>query len=123
MNKYMYMYIHAFRIVKEGVQAAGANATQKHIEEISLCGMFLLEASKRADRAFNVPPPTTHHTVRDATDDVLTMVRELLVRNAVQETHRCGHPFRDPTTRGMEDKAAKGWIENALSSNSTMEED
>ena len=44
--------VHTFRIVKEGVQSAGANATRKHIEEISLCGMFLMEAGKKADQAF-----------------------------------------------------------------------
>ena len=117
------MSITSFRIVKEGIQAAGANATDKHIEEISLCGMFLLEAGKTADRAFNVPPPSTYHCVHDATDDTLTMMRDLLARGVVKETDRCGVPFRCPITRGMEDKAAKGWIENVLRSDTVLEEE
>ena len=120
----MQVYMSVFsRIVKEGVQGAGANGTQKHIEEISLCGMFLLEASKRADKAFNVPHPATQHTVRDATGDILTMTQDLLARRAVEETDRSGTPFSDPTTRGMEDKVAKGWIENVLGSNAMVDEE
>ena len=116
-------HILSFRIVKEGVQAAGANATKKHIEEISLCGMFLLEAGKKADQTFNVPPASTSHTVRDATEDILTMTRDLLVRAAVEDTDRLGSPFIDPTTRGMEDKAAKGWIESILQNDGTFGEE
>ena len=86
------------------MQAAGANATTKHIEELSLCGMFLMEASRKADKAFNVPPPTTHHTIRNATEDILTMIR------ATEETDRRGSPFIDPSTKGMEDK----WPKNGL---------
>lgn len=103
-----------FRIVKEGVQAAGANATKKHIEEISLCGIFLLEAGKKADQAFNVPPVSTHHSVRDGKTDTLTMMQDLLMKAVVEERNRPGSTFPDPTTQGMEDKAAKGWIEGVL---------
>ena len=116
-------HILSFRIVKEGVQAADANATKKHIEEISLCGMFLLEAGKKADQVFNVPPTSTSHTVCDATEDILTMTRDLLVRAAVEDTDQLGSPFIDPTTRGMEDKAAKGWIESMLQSEGTFGEE
>ena len=129
----MYMYVndwqiihmntHSFRIVKEGVRAAGANATKKHIEEISLCGMFLLQAGKKGDSAFNVPPASVHHNVRDATTDILTMMEDLLANAAVEERDRHGSPFADPTTRGMEDKAAKGWIESVLQKDSMYEEE
>ena len=105
------------------MQAAGANATPKHIEELSLCGMFLLEASKKADEAFNVPPPSSHHSVQDATDDILTMTRDILMRRVVEETDRRGTPFTDPTTKGMENKVAKGWIETFLRVESIVEED
>ena len=115
--------VHTFRIVKEGVQSAGANATRKHIEEISLCGMFLMEAGKKADQAFNVAPPSTNHTIRDGAEDILTMMQDLLAQKTVVETTRSGSPFTDPTTRGMEDKAAKGWIEGVLHSGSTYEEE
>jgi hypothetical protein len=51
------------------------------------------------------------------------MMRDLLARGVVKETDRCGVPFRCPITRGMEDKAAKGWIENVLRSDTVMEEE
>ena len=77
-------YVHVYTLIKEGVQASGANAT----EEISPCGMFLLEAGKKADSIFNIPSASTHHTVRDATDDILTMIQDLMATTAVQERGR-----------------------------------
>ena len=99
---------HTFRIVKEGVQSAGANATRKHIEEISLCGMFLMEAGKKADQAFNVALPSTNHTIRDGAEDILTMMQDLLSQKTVVETNLSGSPFTDPTTRGMGRQSCKG---------------
>ena len=106
--------------MKEGVQSAGANATRKHIEEISLCGMFLMEAGKKADQAFNVALPSTQHTVRDGTDDIPTMMQDLLSQKTIVEKNLSGSVLQ---TRGMEDKAAKGWIEGVLHSGTTYEEE
>ena len=50
-------------------------------------------------------------------------MQDLLAQKTVVETNRSGSPFTDPTTRGMEDKAAKGWIEGVLHSGSTYEEE
>ena len=105
------------------MQAAGANATKKHIEEISLCGMFLMEAGKKADSAFNVPPQSTHHNVRDAQADIHTMMQDLLERTVIEQQDHHGPPFADPTTKGMEDKAAKGWIESVLQKDTMYEEE
>ena len=43
------------------------------------------------------------------------MMQDLLERAVVveQQDHP-GPPFADPTTKGMEEKAAKGWIESVL---------
>ena len=95
---------------KEGIQAAGANATDKHIEYLSLCGMFLLEAGRKANKAFNLPPTSKKHTVAE---EKLTMTKALLDRLVVQESGHSGY-FSDPTTKGMEDKVARGWIEEVL---------
>ena len=84
--------------------------------------MFLLEASTTADKAFHVPPPSTHHTIRDATEDIHKMTRDLLARQVVQETDRSGS-FVDPSTKGMEEKVGKGWIEDVLSRNPTLPEE
>ncbi len=88
----------------------------KSISRTSLCGLFLLQAAKQADRAFQVTPTSTHHTVRDASRDVLSMVTDLLDTGAVEEREkeRTAPQFQDPSTKGMEEKAAKGWIESLL---------
>ena len=109
--------------MKQGIQAAGANATMKHIKEISLCGMFLLEAASKADSAFNVPPPSTQHTIRDAQRDIHTMTKDLLQRAVVEQQDHHGPSFPDPTVKGMEEKASKGWIEGALLRNAVNDED
>ncbi len=111
------------RIVKAAMQAAGANGSEKHVEDISLCGLFLLEAAKRADKAFQVPPGSTQHTIRDASNDVTAMVTNLLSTGAVEERDRTGPPFQEPFARGMEEKASKGWIESLLTSGQVDDDD
>ena len=44
------------RVLKQALRSSGANATQKHIEEVSLCSLFLMEAAKKADRTFGLTP-------------------------------------------------------------------
>ncbi len=89
--------------------------TEKHLEDISLSGLFLLEAAKRADHVFQVPPPSKQHTVRDSSHDLLAMTADLLSTGAVeQKPDRTEPPFQDPSTQGMETKASKGWIESVL---------
>ncbi len=92
--------------------------TDKHLEDVSLSGLFLMDAAKRADRFFQVPPPSTQHTVRDATKDTLVMVADLLSSGAVEEnqenTRSTTPPFQDPSTAGMECKISTGWIESVL---------
>ncbi len=91
--------------------------SNKHLEDVSLCGLFLMEAAKKADAFFQVPPPSTQHMVRDATTDIQAMVADLLSSSAVktQENPRSTvPPFQDPSTVGMENKASAGWIESAL---------
>ncbi len=58
----------------------------KHLEDVSLSGLFLVDAGKGADRFFQVPPPSTQHTARDATKGTPVMVPDLLSSRAVEET-------------------------------------
>ena len=76
--------------------------------------MFLLDASRKADKAFGVSPSSTCHAVRDSTEDIRIMTKDILERHVVQETNRSGIAFSDPTTKGMEEKVAKGWVEGIL---------
>lgn len=85
--------------------------------------MFLLEAGRKANSAFSVPPPSARHTVSDATNDVLTMMKDLLETKTVQETDRSGCSFFDPSTKGMEEKVAKGWIEATVVRGFSADED
>ena len=82
-----------------------------------------MEASETADRAFQVPPPTCHHTIRDADDDIQLMMHNLLESGAVEERNRTGPPFEDPSTIGMESKASKGWIESILHAQGDHDQD
>ena len=40
------------RVLKQALRSSGANATEKHIENVSLCGMFLMEAAHKVDSEF-----------------------------------------------------------------------
>ena len=42
-----------------------------------MCTFFLMEASKKADKVFNVPPAATAHTVCDSSRDIEKMVSHL----------------------------------------------
>ncbi len=64
--------------MKQPMRSSGANITTKHLEEISLCSLFLMEAAKKADRAFGVHPQSTSHTVRDAKADISKMAKHVV---------------------------------------------
>lgn len=49
------------RVVKQALRCSRANIT-----DISQCALFLLEAAKKCDRIFRVPPSSTAHTIRDS---------------------------------------------------------
>ena len=42
------------------MRASGANETQKHVEDVSLCALFLMDVAKRVDRMFGVKVLHTH---------------------------------------------------------------
>ena len=54
--------------------ASGANATKKHLEEISLCALMLMNTAKKVDRIYGVIQSGSH-TTRDATGDIRKIVR------------------------------------------------
>lgn len=41
------------------MRASGANATKKHLEEISLCALMLMNTAKKVDRMYGVTQ--VHH--------------------------------------------------------------
>ena len=67
-----------YRVMKQALKASGANGTERHMREISMCGLFLLEAAKKADHEFQTSRSNSHHAVRSAEDDISKMTTHLL---------------------------------------------
>jgi hypothetical protein len=61
---------HYNLVLKQALRSSGANATKHHIEEVSLCTLFLMEAAKKADKEFGIPQRSARHATRDATADI-----------------------------------------------------
>ncbi len=79
------------------MQTSGPNFLDKRFEDISLCGLLLLEAA----------PPSTQHSIRDVSHDLLSMTADLLSTGAVEKGHT-DPSLQDPFTVGMETKASRG---------------
>ena len=110
-----YTYNTNYRVFKQTLRSAGGNLTQKHVENVSLCALFLMEASKKADKFFNVPPPTTAHTIRDSDKDVEKMVSHLLeAKVSTADRDWTSSPFKDPVESGWAKLWTTDWLKNAL---------
>ena len=93
------------RVLKQALRASGANATERHIEEASLCTLFLMEAAKTADHEFQLRPRSTKHTTHDATADIHKVSMHLLANGVTtSQTSHTRPPFRD-TTEDVSDMA------------------
>ena len=66
------------------MRASGANATKKHLEEISLCALLLMNTAKKVDQMYGVTQSASHAT-RDATGDIRKIVRYLLSEGVTKE--------------------------------------
>ena len=108
-----------FRVVKQALRSSGANVTDKHISDISMCALFLLEAAKRCDRVFAVPPKCTAHTVADSKSDIRKIVQHLLERGiTVEDVQRTTPAFEDPTDSGLNKLTKSDWLHKHLQSSS-----
>ena len=103
----------------QGIQAnVGGNLTTKHVEEVSLCALFLMEASKREDCFFNVPPGTTAHTIHDSDKDIEKMMGHLQeAKVATVDKERTSPPFTDPVESGWTKLWTTNWLKKALERN------
>ena len=100
--------------MKQALKSSGANCTPKHMEDISMCGLFLLDTAKRADQEFQIPYRSSHHTVRSAESDIKKMVSHLLEENVTCEREERGNiKFNEPIQVGMQ-KVVNGWLQNYL---------
>ena len=113
-SNYLYVIISSNRIIKEAMRSSGANATFKHLEDVSLGAFFLLDVAKRVDTTFGVPQ-SSRHTIRDTTTDVKHMVKVLREEGVTMENpERKGDPFEDPLALGSK-KVAEGRLDKYLS--------
>ena len=95
-------YNYSCRVLKQVLQSSGGNATGKHIEEVSLCSLFLMEAAKKADQEFGGVPSSSKHTVSDASADIRRMAIHLLEHHVtMQKPGRNSLPFKDITSDGF----------------------
>ena len=85
-----------YRVIKKTLRGGGGNITKSHAEDVSLCALFLMEASKKVDREFRCSQSTAH-TVQDATRDINILTRALLETKVTTESdERTSLPFSDP---------------------------
>ena len=87
------------------MRSSGANATKKHLEEVSLCAMFLLTFAKRVNRMLGVSQSVAH-TIRESTSDINKMVSYLRSEGVTKEVlqpaqQQQSFSFEDPSIAGM----------------------
>ena len=109
----MYLYVH--RVVKQSLRSAGGNLTEKHVEDVSLCALFLMDAAKKTDQEFRCYQSGTH-TTRDSDNDIKKMTNNLLESTATrQQEQRTSPGFVDPTDIGVHKLCTTEWIETTIS--------
>lgn len=104
------------RVVKDTLRSSGANATPKHIEEVSLSALFLADAAKKADRELGLTAYSGKHTAHDAQRDINQIARHLQNYQVTKEVPERTTPmFRDLTDDGWK-KLDGSWLERVLGS-------
>ncbi len=101
-----------YRVLKQTLRASGPNLTQHHMQNASLCTLFLLNACKRSDKQLKVNQ-TTHHTVRSATGDIQTMAIYMLGEKVTGEHRSTEVKFEDPLTLGSQKKVPQGLFKSS----------
>ena len=113
----MSMATYFFSVVKEAIRSSGANATEKHNEDVSICALLLMEAAIKADQAFGVTPKSGAHTVRNAENDIQKMVEYLMLKKTTLEVPSRSEsvsPFTDPTEKGWQKLSTTDWIKETV---------
>ena len=101
---------------KQALHSGGGQLTTKHVEEVSLGVLFLMEAAKKTDTAFNVKAPSTSHTVRESDNDVKKMVTYLRDKSVHMVDMERKYPiFTDPTENGWKKIGTTTWLKDTLS--------
>lgn len=122
----LYVYVPHWlllhRVFKQALQSAGGHLSVKHVEEVSLGVLFLMQAAKKTDTAFKVKAPSTTHTVRGSDNDVVKMAT-YLHENQVHlvKTERSSPGFVDPTESGWKKISTTTWLKDTLTQSLEVE--
>ena len=99
-----------YRVLKEALRSSGVNCTEKHMEELSMCALLLLDVAKRSDHEFGTPYHSSRHTTRSADDDIKKMVKYLIEEKVTQQSEDGAKiSFKDPLVIGMQ-KLVDWWL-------------
>lgn len=104
------------RILKEAMRSSGANVTTKHIEDISLCGMFLMGVARNIDRTYHAHRSTAH-TTTDARRDIKKLANLLLESEVAKEQKERASQaaaITDPVVAGLDRLHNTTWIRDTL---------
>ena len=93
------------------MRSGGANLTPQHIEEISLCGLFLMDVVKKIDSQFEAHR-TSAHTTPESYKDVSKLSHHLLQQGIVQEMDERQSPSF--TDAGLDKICNSSWIWDIL---------
>lgn len=103
------------RILKEALRSGGGQLTQTHVEDVSLAVLFLMEASKKADETFHVPPWSGCHTVVNSDKDIKKMWEHLQDRTVLTaHGSQPGVPFLDPALEGWKKLTTTSWLQDTI---------
>ncbi len=95
----------------------------KHVEDVSLSILFLLEAAKKTDRAFQVTTRSSSHTVHSSQMDTEKMTKHLLEMKTTTEVKGRDTPaFADATDTGYQKLSTTSWLTDRLLASDLNEE-
>ena len=97
--------------------------TEKHIEDVSMCALFLMEAAKKTDKEFGCYQSSSH-TVREADKDIQKLVQYLLDKKIVTKLDdRKTPPFNNPSSAGYKKLCTTSWVQDTLSKSAVDDSD
>ena len=118
------MYI--YRVFKETIRSGGAKLTPKHIKDVSMCVLFLMEAAQKTDKTFGLSPQSTSHTVYSPHEDIDNMMKHLSeakVTTIVEGRSTPSLTFVNTMEHGWKKLSTTSWLTDTLQRNVVDDED
>lgn len=91
------------------MRAGGANTTTQHIEDLSLCGLFMMKVARKIDHQFGA-----HHTCAHTTLDACEDISKMSSTEKAVIGYNSSPTFADPTTVGLEKMCYSSWVKDIL---------